>query len=267
MESLKRWLDNRGVQDALLFGAALGVCVAVVILLGVLAANADAGTKLDNNLDRLKVAAENHDGYDRDLFPHWSDLDHDGQDTREEELADNHAAWPNCAGYYSRYDALCWTDKSDVDVDHRVPLGEAWDSGARQWSTDEREQFANDPANLALMTDNLNQSKGDDDLAEYVPDDSRCNYVKRYVATKAKYELTVDRAEKTAMVKEVRECDAKSAGHHQDRTEPRSTTDLETLPYTGMPVWGVVGIGLFLTLVGMTVLRMTPRFRGRHRAG
>ena len=35
-----------------------------------------------------------------------------------------------------------------IDIDHVVPLAWSWDRGARQWSDDKREKFANDPVNL-----------------------------------------------------------------------------------------------------------------------
>jgi hypothetical protein len=36
--------------------------------------------------------------------------------------------------WYSYYDGATWTKASDVDIDHMVPLKEAWKSGARLWS-------------------------------------------------------------------------------------------------------------------------------------
>ena len=37
---------------------------------------------------------------------------------------------------------------SEVDVDHVVALGDAWQKGAQQWSYARRVRFANDPLNL-----------------------------------------------------------------------------------------------------------------------
>jgi uncharacterized protein DUF1524 len=59
-----------------------------------------------------------------------------------------------------------------VDIDHLVPLAEAWDSGARTWSSGHRRSFANDVGDsrsLVAVTDNVNQSKGDQDPAEWLP--------------------------------------------------------------------------------------------------
>ena len=73
--------------------------------------------------------------------------------------------------WYSAYDGATWTAASDVDIDHLVPLAEAWDSGASGWTTAQRQAFANDLTRpqLIAVTDNVNQSKGDQDPAEWMP--------------------------------------------------------------------------------------------------
>ena len=55
------------------------------------------------------------------------------------------------------------TVQSALDIDHLVPLSEAWDSGAYSWTADQRRQFANDDAyeaSLGAITDEVNSSKG-----------------------------------------------------------------------------------------------------------
>jgi hypothetical protein len=61
------------------------------------------------------------------------------------------------------YDGATWTAASDVDIDHVVPLKNAWISGASSWTTTKRESFANDLTRpqLIAVTDNVNQSKSD----------------------------------------------------------------------------------------------------------
>lgn len=48
--------------------------------------------------------------------------------------------------WVSPYDGATWTNPSDVDIDHRVALKEAWESGARSWTAANRQRFANDVA-------------------------------------------------------------------------------------------------------------------------
>ena len=68
---------------------------------------------------------------------------------------------------------MSWTTTSDVDIDHMVPLAEAWDSGARTWTTPTRQAYANDlgdSRSLVGVTDNVNQAKGDQDIARVAAD-------------------------------------------------------------------------------------------------
>ena len=102
----------------------------------------------------------------------------------------------------SYYDRVSWTNAADVDIDHMVPLAEAWDSGARSWTTATRQAYANDlgdSRSLVGVTDNVNQAKGDQDVAEWLPQYDRCRYLRECVAVKHRWRLTVDSAEKSAM--------------------------------------------------------------------
>lgn len=160
---------------------------------------------LSGQVAQLKVAAEHHAGYNRDLF---------GDYDRPAILAANFAAFPSCDGYYSRYDGKCWKDASDVDIDHTVALGEAWDSGAWAWTTAQRDAFAADTrhtGNLQVMTDNLNASKGDDDPAEWLPPrtSQTCQFVGVVVRVKLGYRLSVDAAEKAKLAALATRCDGK----------------------------------------------------------
>jgi hypothetical protein len=152
----------------------------------------------------LPVARERRTGYDRDLFRLWVDADGDCQDTRDEVLAaESRVRARGCditrGRWFSYYDGVTWSDSGDVDIDHLVPLAEAWDSGARHWNAGTRERYANDLGDrraLVAVTDNVNQSKGDQDIAEWLPELSRCRYVREWVSVKIRWSLTVDRVEK-----------------------------------------------------------------------
>ena len=122
----------------------------------------------------LPVAAEVRTGYSRSLFPHWIDADGDGCNTRYEvliaEADDPVTVGSGCSltggRWFSYYDRVSWTDTGRIDIDHMVPLAEAWDSGARTWSTATRQAYANDLGDyrsLVGVTDTVNQSKGDKD--------------------------------------------------------------------------------------------------------
>lgn len=72
------------------------------------------------------------EGYSRKLFPHWitqsgtcntreTVLKRDGTDvTVNSACASVDGTWE------SPYDGAIWTDASDIDIDHLVPLSNAW---------------------------------------------------------------------------------------------------------------------------------------------
>ncbi|KAH9475455.1 putative secreted protein [Psilocybe cubensis] len=117
----------------------------------------------------------------------------------------------NCAAtsgsWVSPYDNVPTNLASDLDIDHVVPLKEAWVSGARTWTNAQREAFANDLVRpqLIAVTDSLNQAK---DPAEWmVPLASyRCTYVRAWIHVKYHYKLSVDQAEKTALTNYINAC-------------------------------------------------------------
>ncbi|MGY1456628.1 HNH endonuclease family protein [Streptomyces sp. SS8] len=161
-------------------------------------------------LASLTVRAEgSSDGYSRDKFPHW--ITQSGTcNTREVVLKRDGTGVVqdgSCAAtsgrWYSPYDGATWYAASDVDIDHVVPLAEAWRSGASSWTTSRRQSFANDLsiAQLIAVTDNVNQSKGDKDPAEWMPPRSayHCTYARMWVWVKYSYGLSVDSAEKSRL--------------------------------------------------------------------
>jgi hypothetical protein len=161
-------------------------------------------------LSELTVKAEGStSGYSRDLFPHW--ITQSGAcDTREVVLkrdGTNVTQSSSCAAtagsWYSEYDGETWTAAGDVDIDHIVPLAEAWTSGANSWTTAQRQAYANDLTRpqLIAVTDNVNQSKSDKDPAEWLPPRAayHCTYARMWVQVKHYYDLSVDSAEKSAL--------------------------------------------------------------------
>ena len=164
-------------------------------------------------LTRFSVEAElSRVGYDRDLFDHWSDLDGDRCNTRYEVLVaeslepaeTSDGCRPTSGLWLSAFDGTTTTNPRSFDIDHLVPLAEAWDSGANSWSSSRREAFANDetsPLTLIAVSASSNRSKGDRDPAEWLPPavGYRCEYVAGWVAVKARWELSIDPAEKTAI--------------------------------------------------------------------
>ena len=160
-------------------------------------------------LASIKVENEYKSGYRRSLFVHWSDLDGNGCDTREEVLKRDSISKPQVDPYrcyvvagdwYSKYDGKTLSDRSDVDIDHVVALKEAWDSGAWAWSMSQREAFANDLTDrrtLIAVTDRVNASKSDKDPSNWMPPLKSywCTYLGDWISVKARWGLSMDQSE------------------------------------------------------------------------
>lgn len=158
----------------------------------------------------LAVASEVRTGYDRSLFAHWVDADGDGCNARAEVLISEADDAPTIGSgcslsggrWFSYYDRVSVSPSSGIDIDHMVPLAEAWDSGARSWSSTRRKDFANDlgdSRSLVGVTATSNRSKGDQDPAEWLPQYDVCRYVREYVAVKIRWGLSIDSTEKSAL--------------------------------------------------------------------
>ncbi|RMZ79243.1 hypothetical protein DV737_g3519, partial [Chaetothyriales sp. CBS 132003] len=162
-------------------------------------------------LSELTVQASGSmDGYSRAKFPHW--ITQSGEcNTREvvlkrdgtDVVQDSSTCAAISGTWVSPYDGATWTAASDVDIDHMVPLANAWVSGASSWTTQSRQDFANDldHPQLWAVTDNVNESKGDDSPDQWKPPLSSfyCTYARSWVAVKHYYDLTITSAEKSAL--------------------------------------------------------------------
>ncbi|KAL8919243.1 MAG: hypothetical protein Q9208_006904 [Pyrenodesmia sp. 3 TL-2023] len=168
-------------------------------------------------LGGLRVAAQGSStGYSRDLFPHWNTVS-GACNTRETVLkrdgtsvVTDSACASTSGRWYSPYDGATWSLASDVDIDHIVPLSNAWKSGAASWTTSRRETFANDLTNpqLIAVTDDVNQSKGDQGPESWKPPVTSyyCTYAKMWIKVKSVYSLTVTSAEKSALTSMLNSC-------------------------------------------------------------
>ncbi|MEU1589552.1 HNH endonuclease family protein [Micromonospora sp. NPDC005710] len=204
--------------------AAVVVLAAVAALVGISAQPAAAAppgipskATAQSQLDALTVATQGStSGYSRDLFPHWITIS-GSCNTREQVLKRDGTSVvvdSACAAisgrWYSPYDGATWTAASDVDIDHVVPLAEAWRSGANSWTTSRRQSFANDLTRpqLIAVTDNVNQAKGDQDPSTWQPPLSsyRCTYSKMWITVKYNWSLTLQSSEKSALQSMLNTC-------------------------------------------------------------
>lgn len=168
-------------------------------------------------LAALTIKAEaNADTYDRDLFPHWITIS-GACNTRETVLkrdGTNVVTSSSCAAtsgsWYSVYEGATQTSAGNIQIDHLVPLAEAWRSGASGWTTARRQAFANDLTRpqLIAVTGSVNQAKSDSDPAEWMPPlkSYYCTYVRAWIQVKYYYSLSVDQAEYNALYKYLYAC-------------------------------------------------------------
>lgn len=192
----------------------------LLIALGVLAqsllmgcagpANNSSPQNAREYLSALKISPEDFSKpYSRELFGDEYRFDKDDcRDTRQELLLrdSKQETTGNCkiltGLWQSPFESFSTTESSEITVDHLVALKEAWVSGASNWSSDRRDQFFNDldfEYSLSLMSKSLNSEKGWNDPASWLPEQSVCDYVVRWVMVKYRWGLSIDQEEKTIL--------------------------------------------------------------------
>ena len=157
-------------------------------------------------------------GYSREEFPHWASdaasygwnepdsscdvrdaaLIRDGEGVQiDSECSITSGTW------LDPYTGQTLTDSSEIDIDHVVPLANAWRSGASsaEWSTADREAYANDPEALLSTDAGANRTKGDKGPEAWRPpnQDYWCEYARRWIWIKSDWHLSVNLAEKSSL--------------------------------------------------------------------
>lgn len=152
--------------------------------------------------------------YQRSLYGDWLDADNDCQNTRHEVLIaesqvkaslDETGCFVIAGKWYDPYLDGLITDPRVIDIDHFIPLAEAHRSGGANWDDETRYSFGNDLSEngvLIPVSASANRSKGDRDPANWLPPntDYHCQYIDRWVALKEVWGLTMDYAERQAIM-------------------------------------------------------------------
>jgi len=154
--------------------------------------------------------------YTRKEWQHWIDADKDCQNTRNEVLIVT-AIDPSSLVYQDRkrrctlvqgkwldpYSNKVFTNPTDLDIDHIVPLSWAHSHGAAGWSPSQKRDFANDFQNLIAVHLKLNREKGDKGPTEWLPPNNsyRCDYISKFDAVVGKYYLKYTSSEKRTITK------------------------------------------------------------------
>lgn len=198
---------------------ALTACMVIAPVRAQATSDLAAAPLLRDAVEALPVADEIRDGYERTKFKHWIDADHDSCNTRAEVLLDEATEPPEVTGtctitggsWYSYYDDVTVTEARGLDIDHMVPLAEAWDSGAFDWTAQRRQDYANDldePRALVAVTARSNRSKADRDPAQWMPPhpSARCTYITDWVTVKTRWGLHVDTTEQATLRDRAADC-------------------------------------------------------------
>lgn len=170
------------------------------------AAAGPARQAVEAAIDRLIVAEPSAPvAYDRAQFPHWIEITA-GCDTRCAVLDRQRSP----GGWLSAYDGYVATSATELEVDHVVPLAEAWVSGAAAWDLARRQAFANDLAGQELLAISswTNRDKSASDPATWRPPNPAwwCRYAMAWTSVKVRWSLTADPAEVEALLAMARRC-------------------------------------------------------------
>jgi len=146
---------------------------------------------------------------------HWSDEDHDCQDTRQEVLIEESLVpvtfktEKNCkvatGRWYSAYtNSYIDGSPSLLDIDHLVPLKEAYQSGGWEWSKEKKEKYYNylrSPHHLIAVDRSSNRSKGARSPDKWLPPNKKhhCRYAVEWMMIKMEWELAFRDEEKEAL--------------------------------------------------------------------
>ncbi|PWC35777.1 HNH endonuclease family protein [Azospirillum sp. TSO35-2] len=176
-------------------------------------------------LDGIRVEPEKRRGYEREAWPHWLALDGGCLNAREKVLIrdsqrpatlDAKGCSVKSGDWLDPYTGERITDPTIVDIDHRVPLEEAYASGGYDWSREKRAAYANDltdPLTLLATSREANRAKGSKGPEDWLPPkrDGVCLYVANWIQVKARWALTMDERERVTVGNILNDCRASAA--------------------------------------------------------
>jgi len=144
--------------------------------------------------------------YDRAQWGGWLDEDGDCSDTRSEVLKSFNQAETNSdrtcilsvGSWLDPYSGENFTNPSELDIDHIVPLTFAHEHGAANWSPELKARFYNDTENLLAVSVTENRSKGGKSPEQWMPTNTsyHCIYVNSFLYIVDKYHLDLPSTER-----------------------------------------------------------------------
>ena len=195
-------------------------------------------------LPRQAAVPSNIPKYNRTHWSHWIDADGDCQDTRQEVLIEESTTpvtFKTARGcrvasgtWIGPFTGQQFTNPSDLDVDHMVPLKNAHNSGGWRWSVAKKMQFANYlkyKGHLNAVDDSANSAKRDKGPEDWMPPDQSywCEYAIHWSNIKVAWDLTATAREIAALKQMLNTCEP-GAGVGVVQPSEESTTPATATP-------------------------------------
>ena len=142
--------------------------------------------------------------YNREDWGNWIDEDGDGLNTRHEVLAEESLIKPVISNnkvvsgkWFDKYTGKYFTNPSDLDIDHLVPLKNAYISGASNWSKKKKSRYYNYlkyDNHLIAVSKSANRNKSDKSPVDWLPpnEEYQCEYVREWFKIKTAWGLTIE---------------------------------------------------------------------------
>jgi hypothetical protein len=181
------------------------VAALVVLMLPTTASARVTHIRFHKAIRALTVAKQSHQSsYDRDKqFGDW--ITQYGEcDTRAVVLIDeslkpvtkNDYCTVSKGKWFSYYNGRYYRNAygGKVQIDHTVPVYDAWTSGAWRWTKATRVRYYNDLRDARTLV------KQGDDPTGWLPSHGVCRYLRYWVAVKSRWHLSITKAEKYALL-------------------------------------------------------------------
>lgn len=185
-------------------------------------------SKASEALASLRISNANKVNYDRNEWGSWDNI-RSCWTVREEVLyrqaepgtltlldknkqptSDKNSACEISGGeWIDPYTGDRFTNPSDLDIDHVVPLGYAARHGGQDWDSSKKRDFSNslDEGHLLAVSASANRSKSDKGPSEWQPQRShQCAYAGNWISVSSKWGLSVTQADHDALKKMLATC-------------------------------------------------------------
>lgn len=192
-------------------------------------------TKVDANesqkkVDSITTGEAEKITYNRDEWKHWIAAGSSCWNVREEVLykqavggsvkfadaqkkatnSKSQACSITAGKWVDPYTGKTFTNPSDIDIDHMIPLKYAATHGGNNWTSSKKQKYANsmDTGHLLAVSASANRSKSDKGPGSWKPTDKGywCQYASHWINVSVTWKLTASKADKSALTEMLKTC-------------------------------------------------------------